>query len=811
MRALIFTFFITLNAQTHALWVSDLTLNKAENLSINIAGGKAQIELMQQIQSPQGGMATFYYPHHESQNMSLFWDSDGQNYADLTGEERLNAIFNAAQATQSHLPFSLYESKHHTLLRHTVQLIPNEPHQLKLKFEVPLDFMDDVYFKNLYLQDLITSDALNITVNAYGDWKHFLPVFISRGEWNENSGQITWSWSGTEVHNAPNFRFYSSTLPEAKITFQGTDSFYQGRLFRSPETNWQQINILIDSSGSMYGPRWEQVQSWLQTLLTENLNQQSLQIANFSETINWWSETPTFNNRETQAQWMAQIEDFIPLGKTAPEALNQTLRILSEKNRQPTILIGDFTDYKIPQDFYNITWESPIFILNLGAPSEIEILSQLSHGDYFVLFNYTTNLPQAPLAAKRLNKLTPLTIQPSPSSNGFDQRPLFSTANPNQETLWIQKIPLSENLNSSPTANWIAPLWARFQVAHHLRSRLQNGNLNLGKAEAILALQNRYQLQIKTLQTESANELKTKVDNWPDKTVWQQIWQLEDRSQIIQNAPINFIGDRPLLQTVNGTEPFGYYDRSLSRPNQRIAPFSAAHRNLWLNFTPQMAPYFSKMSTGNFCLAYQCLNLQIDGESTTNFGQNLYWTEAPTRHWAKDYIETLARENIFPVIPGQNLNLNDSITRGEFIHWVGKKFYLTDLDTKRGIKQDTYNVSPTSNQFTDLKPEDIHFHSAQILKQKGIIQGFPDQTLRADQPLTRAEGVKILLAVNGFTPTKNTSIEDLPFTDITGWTIPWVTEAYKRGMVNGYVNGTFRPHQPLTRAEAAKILVESTQ
>ncbi len=110
--------------------------------------------------------------------------------------------------------------------------------------------------------------------------------------------------------------------------------------------------------------------------------------------------------------------------------------------------------------------------------------------------------------------------------------------------------------------------------------------------------------------------------------------------------------------------------------------------------------------------------------------------------------------------------------------------------------------------FEDFAKGDIGYDAVQFLVAKGVIRGFPDGTFRPKQDLTRAEAVKILLAEEGFTPFEIEAGETPVFADSVAWERGWVEEAVRQGIVNGYSDGTFKPSKPLTRAEASKVIVE---
>lgn len=75
-----------------------------------------------------------------------------------------------------------------------------------------------------------------------------------------------------------------------------------------------------------------------------------------------------------------------------------------------------------------------------------------------------------------------------------------------------------------------------------------------------------------------------------------------------------------------------------------------------------------------------------------------------------------------------------------------------------------------------------------------------------DASLTRAEFLKIVINSTGWNvPTANMYI---PFNDVSAniWYAPYVSLALSKGMITG-ARSSFHPNDPITRAEAAKILM----
>jgi hypothetical protein len=115
-----------------------------------------------------------------------------------------------------------------------------------------------------------------------------------------------------------------------------------------------------------------------------------------------------------------------------------------------------------------------------------------------------------------------------------------------------------------------------------------------------------------------------------------------------------------------------------------------------------------------------------------------------------------------------------------------------------------------ATSFTDLDDSNPNYTAIMDLVNQGILQGYEDGTFKADQEVTRAETVKIVLLGAGFdvmTPT------ELHFSDVNegDWYLDYVESAYLSGIVEGYEDGSFLPNQTVTRAEAMKIVLSSVE
>lgn len=90
----------------------------------------------------------------------------------------------------------------------------------------------------------------------------------------------------------------------------------------------------------------------------------------------------------------------------------------------------------------------------------------------------------------------------------------------------------------------------------------------------------------------------------------------------------------------------------------------------------------------------------------------------------------------------------------------------------------------------------------------GIVEGYDGGDgftyyYAPNNPVNRAEGIKVILATFGIYPGE---ITQSSFTDVSGWMVPWVEVAYGIGIVDMPSTEKFYPASSLTRADAAMYL-----
>lgn len=133
---------------------------------------------------------------------------------------------------------------------------------------------------------------------------------------------------------------------------------------------------------------------------------------------------------------------------------------------------------------------------------------------------------------------------------------------------------------------------------------------------------------------------------------------------------------------------------------------------------------------------------------------------------------------------------DNSVTRAE----VAKMLYgLGDLD------ETVANV-----KFSDVNTGIWYYEPVMALAKAGIINGYKDGTFKPTETITRAEFATMIMRYAKLSPsTGSTGFSDVPESDWAAGNIKAVAEA---GYVKGYNNGTFRPENNLTRAEAVTVI-----
>ena len=104
--------------------------------------------------------------------------------------------------------------------------------------------------------------------------------------------------------------------------------------------------------------------------------------------------------------------------------------------------------------------------------------------------------------------------------------------------------------------------------------------------------------------------------------------------------------------------------------------------------------------------------------------------------------------------------------------------------------------------FSDVGDEAWYAVNVGYAAQKEIVKGYEDGSFRPNNPISRAECV-VLLSRLIEVPAGSSAFSDVPETH---WAYSAISAGASAGWLAGYPDGTFRPDQNITRLEAVKMI-----
>ena len=142
--------------------------------------------------------------------------------------------------------------------------------------------------------------------------------------------------------------------------------------------------------------------------------------------------------------------------------------------------------------------------------------------------------------------------------------------------------------------------------------------------------------------------------------------------------------------------------------------------------------------------------------------------------------------------PDSTVRPQNGITRAE----VATIFF-------RLLTDETRNANSTkSNSYSDVAAGAWYNHAVSTLSAMGIVKGDSQGKFNPNAPITRAEFAAIAAR---FDDKANTTAVD--FSDSAShWAKDEISAAANNGWINGYTDGTFRPNNKITRAEAMTLV-----
>lgn len=131
---------------------------------------------------------------------------------------------------------------------------------------------------------------------------------------------------------------------------------------------------------------------------------------------------------------------------------------------------------------------------------------------------------------------------------------------------------------------------------------------------------------------------------------------------------------------------------------------------------------------------------------------------------------------------------NNGITRGETAAIFYKLLQSTDAEIKT---------------FSDVPQSQWYYDEVGVIACLGIVNGYSDGKFMPKKTITRAEFIKMAVSFDtiNYEATAN-------FTDVTvnHWAYNYIATAAEKGWIGGYSDGSFKPADKITRAQAVAIV-----
>lgn len=120
----------------------------------------------------------------------------------------------------------------------------------------------------------------------------------------------------------------------------------------------------------------------------------------------------------------------------------------------------------------------------------------------------------------------------------------------------------------------------------------------------------------------------------------------------------------------------------------------------------------------------------------------------------------------------------------------------------------TTTEAASENFFPDVSKENALYPEILDLHKQGVIKGFLDGTFRPHEAVTRGQAAKILADMLKLDTTKvlNPGFKDVPQDK---WYYGAIAALVQQKIVSGFTDKTYRPDQTLTRAEVARMISEA--
>ena len=117
--------------------------------------------------------------------------------------------------------------------------------------------------------------------------------------------------------------------------------------------------------------------------------------------------------------------------------------------------------------------------------------------------------------------------------------------------------------------------------------------------------------------------------------------------------------------------------------------------------------------------------------------------------------------------------------------------------------ENTTTVSDAISKFSDVEAGKWYSDAVGYLVSKEVLTGYPDGTFKGDNQITRAEFATLASKFSVWN-----FAGDIPFPDVSSghWAYVYIRSAFNNGFITGYPDGTFGPERNIIRAETFVVM-----
>lgn len=108
---------------------------------------------------------------------------------------------------------------------------------------------------------------------------------------------------------------------------------------------------------------------------------------------------------------------------------------------------------------------------------------------------------------------------------------------------------------------------------------------------------------------------------------------------------------------------------------------------------------------------------------------------------------------------------------------------------------------------------DCNSETVATLTKLEVLSGYDDGTFKPDSLISRAEFAKIISVVRGGADLNSSDLPECSFSDVDSnhWALNYILHCTSSELVDGYEDGTFRPNENISIAEAVKVCLTAVQ